>query len=226
VYKWINDIAGLNNSNGPDPVASPSVTTNYTITGSDAHQCFTDTAEITVQVRLLPLVNAGQDVAPMTGETVQLQATGSNDIINWKWTPADYLSCTDCPNPVCTPLSSTSYTVTVKNQYGCAVSDTVVVKLLCSESKVRIPNGFTPNGDGKNDEFMITGVAIIKHLTIFNRWGQKVYDRSNFIAGDRSLCWKGTFNGYPAEAGTYVYFVEMDCPEGTFSRKGTMTLIR
>jgi gliding motility-associated-like protein len=226
VYKWINDIAGLNNSNVPDPVASPSVTTNYTITGSDAYHCFTDTAEITVQVRPLPLVNAGQDVAPMTGETVQLQATGSNDIINWKWTPADYLSCTDCPNPVCTPLSSTSYMITVKNQYGCAVSDTVVVKLLCSESKVRIPNGFTPNGDGKNDEFMITGVAIIKHLTIFNRWGQKVYDRSNFIAGDRSLCWKGTFNGYPAEAGTYAYFVEMDCPEGTFSRKGTMTLIR
>jgi gliding motility-associated-like protein len=168
----------------------------------------------------------GQDVELWPGEFVQLQAIGSNDVISWKWMPADYLSCTDCPNPVCTPLTTHSYAIAVKNQYGCAATDTVVVKLLCNESRVRIPNGFTPNGDGRNDEFMIKGIAIVKHLVIFNRWGQKVFERNNFIAGDRSLCWNGTFNGYPAEAGTYVYFVELDCPDGTFARKGTMTLVR
>lgn len=226
VYKWIEDITGLNNINIPNPVATPAVTTTYTITGSDAHSCFTDTAKITVQVRPSPSVNAGQDVELWPGEFVQLQAIGSNDVINWKWTLADYLSCTDCPSPVCTPLATHSYAIAVKNQYGCAATDTVVVKLLCNESRVRIPNGFTPNGDGKNDEFIIKGIAIVKHLVIFNRWGQKVFERNNFIAGDRSLCWNGTFKGYPAEAGTYVYFVELDCPDGTFSRKGTMTLVR
>lgn len=226
VYKWINDVSGLSDINISNPVANPGATTTYTVAGSDAYSCFTSTADITVQVRPSPSVYAGQDVERWPGEPVQLQATGSSDVINWKWTPVDYLSCTDCPNPVCTPLNTKSYVITVKNQYGCAATDTMVVKLLCNENNVRIPNGFTPNGDGKNDEFIIKGIGIVKHLVIFNRWGQKIYDRSNFVAGDRSLCWNGTINGYPAEAGTYVYFVELECPEGTFSRKGTMTLVR
>lgn len=226
VYKWIYDIAGLNDINISNPVATPGTTTTYTVTGSDAHSCFYDTADITVQVRPLPAVNAGQDVQLWPGDPLQLQATGSSDVNAWKWTPAEYLSCSDCASPVCTPLTTKEYTITVSNQYGCKAADTMVVKLLCDENRVRIPNGFTPNGDGKNDEFMIKGIAIVKHLTIFNRWGQKVYDRSNFVAGDRSLCWNGIINGYPAESGTYVYFVELDCPEGTFSKKGTMTLVR
>lgn len=226
VYKWINNITGLNDINIPNPVAMPGASTTYTVTGADRYSCFSDTTAIAIMVRPSPSVNAGQDVQSWQSEPVQLQATGSSDIINWKWTPADYLNCTDCANPLSTPLTTKSYAITVNNQYGCAATDTIVVKVLCNENRVRIPNGFTPNGDGKNDEFMIKGIAIIKHLTIFNRWGQKVYDRSNFVAGDRSLCWNGIFNGYPAEAGTYVYFVEMDCPEGTFTRKGTMTLIR
>ncbi|OQP65696.1 PKD domain-containing protein [Niastella populi] len=226
IYKWVNDIDGLSDINIPDPTATPGGTITYSVAGSDAHSCFSDTAGIRIEVRPLPAVSAGQDAQSWPGEPVPLQATGSSDVINYKWTPADYLSCTDCANPVCTPLSTKSYAITVKNQYGCAATDTVVVKLLCDENRVRIPNGFTPNGDGRNDEFIIKGIGIIKHLVIFNRWGQKVYDRSNFIAGDRSLCWNGTFNGYPAEAGSYVYFVELECPEGTFSKKGTMTLVR
>jgi gliding motility-associated-like protein len=226
VYKWINDVAGLSNVNIPNPVATPGVTTVYTITGSDAHSCFTDTVKITIQINPAPTVNAGPDVQAMPGESVPLQAMGSNDVTWWKWTPATYLSCTDCSNPVCTPLYTGLYTVTVKNQHGCAAVDTIEVKLLCSEGRIRIPNGITPNGDGKNDVFMIRGVAIVKHLVIFNRWGQKIFDRSNFSADDRSLCWNGTFNGQPVETGTYVYFLEADCPEGSFTKKGTLELVR
>jgi gliding motility-associated-like protein len=226
VYKWINDIAGLNNVNIPNPVATPGVTTAYTITGTDTHSCFTDTAEITIEVKPAPTVNAGPDVQPWPGEPVPLQAIGSNDVTYWQWAPATNLSCTSCSNPVCTPLTTSSYTVTVKNQYGCVAVDTMEVKLLCSEGSIRIPNGITPNGDGKNDVFMIRGTAIVKHLVIFNRWGQKVFDRSNFMAGDRSLCWDGTLNGQPAGAGTYVYFVEVDCPGGSFTKKGTLELVR
>lgn len=226
VYKWINDIAGLNNVNIPNPAATPGVTTTYTITGSDAHSCFTDTAEITIQVRPAPTVNAGPDVQVLPGETVPLQAIGSNDVTYWKWAPATYLSCTSCSNPVCTPLNASSYTVTVKNQYGCAAVDTMEVKLLCSEDRIRIPNAITPNGDGKNDVFLIRGIAIVKHLVIFNRWGQKIFDRSNFMADNRSLCWDGSINGQPAETGTYVYFVEIDCPGGSFTKKGTLELVR
>jgi gliding motility-associated-like protein len=90
-----------------------------------------------------------------------------------------------------------------------------------------IPTAFTPNGDGQNDFFIIKGISLIKHLIIYDRWGEKVFERSNFIASDRSACWNGTNKGMPAEAGAYVYFAEMECASGgLFIRKGTVILIR
>jgi gliding motility-associated-like protein len=64
-------------------------------------------------------------------------------------------------------------------------------------------------------------------MAIFDRYGEKVYERDNFIAGDRASCWDGTFKGQKCVTGAYVYFVEMECPSGgTFSRKGSFVLIR
>ncbi len=64
------------------------------------------------------------------------------------------------------------YIVTVTAADGCMASDTVVVKLLCDEAKVRIPDAFTPNGDGHNDRFTILGaIPVVNQLAIFDRWG-------------------------------------------------------
>ena len=74
---------------------------------------------------------------------------------------------------------------------------------------------------------MIKGISVVKHMLIFNRWGEKVFERSNFIASDRSACWDGTYKNIPAPTGAYVYFVEMECPAGgVFTRKGSFVLIR
>jgi gliding motility-associated-like protein len=93
--------------------------------------------------------------------------------------------------------------VTVKNEYGCKASDTVVVAVDCQESHVRIPNAFTPNGDGRNDVFIVKGISIIKHMAIYNRFGEQVYERNNFIAGDRASCWDGTFRGQDCPSGAH-----------------------
>jgi gliding motility-associated-like protein len=227
LYNWVFTTTGLSHTQISNPLASPAVTTTYTVTGSDAYRCFTDTAEVTVQVLPLPVVDAGKDIEVWTGSSIQLQSTGSTDIVQWNWTPTQWLDCPTCPSTSGIPLAETNYLLTVKSSNGCSASDNVLVKMLCAESRVAIPNAFAPNGNGKNDVFIIKGISIVKHLMIFNRWGQKVFDRKNFIASDRSMCWDGTFNGYPAAEGTYVYFAEMQCPSGgTFSRKGTVVLIR
>jgi gliding motility-associated-like protein len=227
LYNWINNTSGLNNTDIPNPTATPAITTTYTVTGSDIHKCFTDTAEVTVRVLPLPVVDAGIDYEVQAGTPVNLQPTYSNDVIQWAWSPATYLNCSTCPGPVSTPLAQTRYTLTVKNNVGCIAKDSMLIKMTCDEAKVAVPNAFSPNADGKNDVFMIKGISIIKHMVIFNRWGQKVFERNNFIAADRSACWDGTLNGYPASPGTYVYFVEMQCPAGgMFTRKGSFVLVR
>jgi gliding motility-associated-like protein len=227
IYNWINNTIGLNDTHIANPTAQPGITTTYTVTGSDAHQCFTDTAEVTVRVLPLPVVDAGIDQEVQAGTPVNLAPTFSPDVVQWTWTPATYLNCSNCPNPISTPLAQTKYVLTVKNGVGCTAKDSLTIKMICDEARVAVPNAFTPNGDGHNDEFIIKGISVVKHLLIFNRWGQKVFERSNFIAADRSACWNGTLKGYPASEGTYVYFIEMECPGGgVFTRKGSFVLVR
>ena len=105
--------------------------------------------------------------------------------------------------------------------------DTVSVKLICEATQVRIPEAFSPNGDGRNDRFDILGIGEVDHLVIFNRWGDKVFERSHFYTADIGSQWDGSVHGQPGPVGTYVYFVEMTCPTGgTFVRKGTVILAR
>jgi gliding motility-associated-like protein len=227
LYQWINNTEGLSNTEIPNPVALAPATMTYTVKGSDAWSCFVHEAAVTVTVRPLPTVNAGPDVLVQAGYDVTLNATGSSDVTEWKWLPERYLDCYNCPSPVCLPLASTSYALTVKNEYGCKASDTIVVAVDCQESRVRVPNAFTPNNDGVNDVFIVKGISIVKHMVIYNRWGEKVYERNNFIAGDRANCWDGTFKGQKSPSGAYVYFIEMECPSGgNFSRRGSFVLIR
>jgi gliding motility-associated-like protein len=226
-YKWINDVSGLSSAQSSNPVAKPSATTIYTVVGMDQYNCFTDTATMKVEVVPLPVVNAGADREVQLATPVQLSTVTDNDVVQWAWSPANYLNCTNCPSPVSTPLAQTSYILTVTNKNGCTASDTVIIKVQCEESTIRIPNAFTPNNDNNNDRFIIKGISLVKHLVIFGRWGEKVFERSNFIAGDQSSCWDGNVKGDPAPGGTYVYYAEMQCPAGgVITRKGSVVLIR
>ncbi|MEJ0103389.1 MAG: PKD domain-containing protein [Bacteroidota bacterium] len=228
-YKWINEINGLSNTQTGNPIASPSVTTNYSVVGYDQYQCFTDTGFVKITVYPLPVVNAGPDIETITGSEVQLNAISGNDVIKWTWSPAEYLSCTDCASTISKPRSPIEYTITVQNQYNCTAKDYVKINVVCSGGHVYIPSAFSPNGDGKNDRFVIlgNGVRIVKSLRIYNRWGNLIFERKNFYPDDNSAAWDGTYKGENVPVGAYVFFAEMECNANeTFTRKGTITLVR
>ena len=225
-YQWIG--GGLSGTNVSNPVARPAVTTVYQVVGSDSASCFQDTASVMVKLLEAPTVNAGPDLQVQTETPTTIAAVGSPDVVAWEWTPATDLSCTTCAQPVCTPRNNEQYVVTVTAADGCTASDTVVVTLTCDEAKVRIPDAFTPNGDGHNDRFTVLGaIPMVNHLVIFDRWGAKVFEEDNFVPADPKAGWDGTMGGRPAPAGVYVYFAEMQCPTGgVFLRKGTVVLVR
>jgi gliding motility-associated-like protein len=86
------------------------------------------------------------------------------------------------------------------------------------------PNAFSPDGDGINDLFKISGQGMIDfQIEIFNRWGQMVY-KSN----DLSNGWDGTFKGKNLPTGTFVYKIKTSKygVEQKLVKSGTVALVR
>ena len=228
-YQWINNVAGLSSTSISNPIARPTASSTYTVVGYDNYNCFTDTTSITIDVRDLPTVNAGPDVQVQGGTPQQLVATASADVTAWLWSPTNDLNCSTCPSPIATPKMETTFIVKVSNQWNCTASDTMIMKLNCGIGNVYIADAFTPNSDGKNDVFYIsgTGVKIIRSLRIYDRWGGLMFEKTMFGIDDRSSAWDGRVNGQEVASGSYVYISELECSSGErFVRKGTVTLIR
>lgn len=143
-YRWIS----VQDTPSTVPlVVDPQASTSYTVVGYDKDRCFTDTATVAVSVVPRPTVQVAPVGIIPAGSSVTLYATGSPDVSSWSWTPPDYLSCTNCSDPLSTPRSSLLYTVTGETDYGCKASDTVRIRLICIQDRVAIPGAFSPNHD-------------------------------------------------------------------------------
>jgi gliding motility-associated-like protein len=100
--------------------------------------------------------------------------------------------------------------LTVTDQYGCIAIDTVFINA-GELSAIVVPNIFTPNGDGNNDLFHVSGGGIKKlDARIMNRWGQLIYEWDSPFGG-----WDGFSSaGVVAAPGTYYYFINVDFNDG------------
>jgi gliding motility-associated-like protein len=149
------------------------------------------------------------------------------------WTPTTYLQFLgDSLEPLVRPFETTQYNILAFDAQGCPVTARVLVEV-DKNLNVYIPNIFTPNNDGLNDFFQPftgAGVASIKSLQIFDRWGELLFFRDNLpslpeLSADAA--WDGTFRGKPMNAGVYVYLVEVVFEDGqVLLYRGDVTLVR
>jgi len=215
----------LNNPNILDPIAFPTITTNYILTATDTLGCPKPGYD-TVVVTVLPKVkaSAGRDTMIVAGQLLQLNASGGE---NYEWTPPFGLNNLTIANPVSTlpvSLDSIRYTVYVTDLQGCLDSATILVKIFKTSPQVFVPTGFTPNGDGLNDVLkpIAVGIERIEYFRVYNRWGQLVF--STNVNGHG---WNGQISGKPQTTNTYVWLVKaIDYLGNPFFQKGTATLIR
>lgn len=145
----------------------------------------------------------------MKGSSVGLMASGG---VSYEWTPPTGLNAINVPNPIASPLVSTVYTVTAFDSLGCDQSASVSVEV---EEMPFIPNLFTPNADGKNDELKVYGLASVSNfsLTIFNREGAQVFKTTN-PAEATQRGWDGTRNGTLQPPGVYFWKVRGQLTSG------------
>ena len=156
------------------------------------------------------------------GETANLVVMPGIPGASYNWSPPLWLSCFSCQDPVATPLVTTWYYVTVTTDQGCLRTDSVLVEVDPS-TNIYVPNIFSPNGDGNNDFFVVSGKGIETfEISIFNRWGQVVFESS-----DMEKSWNGTKNGKELNQGVFIYKIEATMYDGgIYQNTGNVTLIR
>ncbi|HOY32595.1 MAG TPA: gliding motility-associated C-terminal domain-containing protein [Bacteroidales bacterium] len=215
-YIWSPGI-GLSNTIGPEVLAYPTTTTNYTVIGNDVNSC---SAALGFQIVVwpLPVVNLTSDTSTICpGHLYGIHATEGFESYRWS-------------NGMDLPDIFVDYggyfTVQVWDTNNCNSYDTIYVDEDC-QSTMFIPNAFTPNGDGMNDFFTIIGENILSiKIWIYNRWGELVFYSDNLADA-----WDGKHNGKYVTPGPFTWHMEFETYYAkTVSnrklRSGIVTVIR
>ncbi len=154
--------------------------------------------------------------------TINFNNTSSGNITNYMWSFGDNETST-ITNPSHTYTTNGEYIVTLTSFNTYCSDNYEFTVLLENPNTVYIPNVFTPNNDGINDEFEIKGENIkTLECNIFNRWGQKLYSFDS-----KNDTWDGTFDGNNAVDGTYFYIIYISWnndEKETFN--GSITLLK
>jgi gliding motility-associated-like protein len=182
-----------------------------------------------IVIKSLDLSIIADPAQPVKGDYLVLSAVGNVPFEILKWLPADNFKNQAANQQSFIIQQEDSFWVIGRSETGCI--DTAVI-FLKPDSLIPValmPNAFTPNGDGLNDEFQPFFVNkssyLVKRFQIFDRWGKLVYQAS----ATKKAAWNGNYgNGEkPANAGTYFYYIDIEFIDHTKkSFKGEITLIR
>ncbi len=226
-YSWAPENS-LSNAGIPTPLAFPEETTIYQVTGT-YNTCLPGIGEVIVTVNPIPEIQTNIQAASFfQGANIELIVEPLQPgNYTYQWFPNIYLSCDDCPTTIAEPEEDITYSIEVTDEFGCKNTADIELRMQreCTNDLIVIPNGFTPNNDGRNDVLYVRG-STLNDLTIFriyDRWGALVFESSSLADG-----WDGNYKGQPAAPGVYVYYAEAPCAlDGSpLFKKGNVTLIR
>ncbi|MCB0782209.1 MAG: gliding motility-associated C-terminal domain-containing protein, partial [Flavobacteriales bacterium] len=177
----------------------------------------------TVSVTVLggPFADAGVDQTIFLDETVILGGAPTGPLgSTYAWAPDSLVGDPTSANPVADPPVTTWFVVTVTASNGCTSIDSVLVTVI---PEVVIPTGFTPNGDGYNDTWVIDFVELFPDIEveIYNRWGELLFRSVGY-----QQPWDGRYDGGLVPVGTYYYVVVLNDPDFPDPFTGPLTVIR
>lgn len=182
---------------------------------------------VNVHVEHFELQLTAQPGEIVKGEAVSLVTSGNTAYLVNTWLPQELFPNQSAYGQNIKPDYSQGFIVVARSSLGCIDTARVEVKVDTLIPDLFIPNAFSPNGDGLNDNFGAqffnkSGYQIVD-FRIFNRWGEAIY----VVLHKTASGWDGTYNGKPADAGVYYYYIKVRFVNGKeLLRKGEVTLIR
>jgi gliding motility-associated-like protein len=190
-------------------------TGTYWVLVTDKNGCMgSDTINIT-QILPIPHGFLATDSTICNGFPSKIQAKGSYNSYSW--------STGETGNSIITRKSGT-LSLTVTDSYGCTATESIIINTKQCLFGIFFPNAFSPNQDGANDNYkpIVFGNLITYKLRIYNRWGQLIFETTDFSKG-----WDGSLGGKMQNAGGYAWICHYQFEnEPEKKESGTILLIR
>jgi len=219
-YSW-SPADSLSSTDIANPVAHPSTSAFYVVTGIDSNNCI---GSDTVIINLFPapkltITPATSPVITCENSSVQLFVTGARKFI---WQPGTLMDSNTSSHPIVMPPTTTMFYVMGSDGKGCEGYDSIRVVVL--RDSAYMPNAFTPDNDGLNDVIFPTPYCdfIFESFNVYNRYGNLMFSTTKYRDG-----WDGKFNGQPQPTDVYVYYITGYRIDRTpVLIKGNITLLR
>jgi gliding motility-associated-like protein len=198
----------------------------------DAAGCTLDTLVKIGQDNQL-VISLGLDTMIKLGDSLLLSVnSNSNNIKKIGWSIYNDSLCAKdsaCLQQWVKPNRQTRYTVTLTDKNGCKTQGNVLVKV-DKQRPVFVPNVFRPTSEGSNPIFMVYGSQVVKSvrkMSVYDRWGEQVFARTDIQANNPNDGWNGQFNGKDVQTGVYTYVIEVEFLDGEKEvLTGTVTLVK
>ncbi|MFC1734061.1 choice-of-anchor L domain-containing protein [candidate division KSB1 bacterium] len=172
---------------------------------------------ITVHPQPIAKFIAIPEIAPLNHATIDFSDLSNTGSI-WDWNFGDGTSSSSQhPSHEFTNVGYFTVCMTVSTPQGCM--DSICHEILIINDSLVFPNVFTPNSDGVNDFFVIKNLEsyLSNKIVIFNRWGKKVYEMTNY---------QNDWDGENVSDGTYFYILEYHGYLRDGTEKGSISILR
>ena len=225
-YNWSPELDILSGQGSQQVQVAPLSTSYYTLTAQNQLGCIaTQTAYVAISTGPVNVDITADKDSFYVGDIIQLNTNFQADY-SYLWQEDSTLNNLTIFNPLASPVSNTSYFLTVVDSNGCISKDSISLILLesiCQEPNIFIANAFSPDKDGYNDKIFIQGTGITElYFVIYNRWGEQVFETRSLQHG-----WDGSYKGKACSPDVYGYYVQCRCLDGrTYFKKGNITLLK
>ncbi len=202
----------------------------YSLTVTDQNGCsYSQVFIITEPPKVTS--DLGPDIIVAAGDSVSIHLmTNLNQdaISSIDWSGSTGVNCPGCPVLQFIATATGTVVAMVTDTAGCSALDSMKLTVIVPRI-IFIPTIFSPNGDKINDYFYISGksnLINIAYMQIYDRWGNKVFDRSDLTPGVEDEGWDGSYNGQMMQPGVYVFVAKLEYEDITEVIKGGITIIR
>ncbi len=195
--------------------------------------CDSTTVNFTVEASDIEVTLAQSAYTVALGDSIQLEATATNtgQTTLYSWDNTDEsspITCRTCPDTWARPFNDQDFTITATNELGC--TDTAQARVIVLKNRnVFFPNVFSPNSGDDNSYFYGFGApfTVTNYLTVFTRWGEKVYETRGNLLNDPLVGWDGRHRGETMQPGVFIWMAEVAFLDGTKAfYSGDVTLVR